>query len=70
MRIPAPSTPNGPCEAVCGHLRCADLFQAACRICPGCGEPIGFDREYEGFELNAWHASCLEDFLASPGGAS
>jgi hypothetical protein len=68
MRIPAPGTPNGPCETICGHLRCADLFQAACRICPGCGEPIGFDREYRESDSNLWHVPCLESFNA--GGVS
>jgi hypothetical protein len=62
MRIPGYGKPNGPCETICGHRRCFQLIQTAGRTCPGCGDVIGFDRDYTEYELNAWHDECLRAF--------
>lgn len=62
MIIPSYGKPNGPCETICGHLRCFRLIQAAASTCPGCGEVIGFDREYRESDSNLWHVECLRAF--------
>lgn len=60
-----PGSDYGPCESECQHTDCALTRKHAESICPVCGQPIGYDRNfyYMDQELTVLvHTECEEDY--------
>lgn len=59
--IPAPGKIGGPCEEVCGHPACQEMFQTAGTPCLRCGRPISFEIEFEELSFRQYqHVVCPE----------
>jgi len=71
--LPDIGTRNGPCEDEdCGHIDCAKIRKMAAEICPGCREPIGYERALiligtqkmdhdDMSKYVAWHLDCFTE---------
>ena len=61
-RLPKPGTEYGPCEdEQCGHSQCEQSRQMAAAICPRCGEPIEYERNFcrsGDNDSELWHWVC------------
>lgn len=58
--LPKPGTKYGPCKGTCQHTDCAQTRALAARLCPECGQPIGYDTRFYVDDDVARHSMCVE----------
>lgn len=57
--IPLPGAKFGPCVMPCIHSDCASLRKTADEVCSGCGERIGYQKNFTLSEGGVvWHLRC------------
>lgn len=61
IALSGPGTDHGPCREPCAHRDCDQTRELAERTaCPGCSEPLGYDRTFWLVDGIMRHVACTE----------
>lgn len=60
--VSKPGSRYGPCACICSHIECAELRANTEIICSGCGEMIGYERDFREYRETILHDACIDDY--------